>query len=267
MRVLVNISYLGTHFMGFQIQQHERTIQQQFERILKRMHKRPIRIHPTSRTDRGVHAYEQFFHFDTELNITPEKWRYAMNSALPNDILVKAVSFVDDSFHCRYDCVGKSYRYKAYVAEERDPFQSGLRTHIKETLNYDKMNEAAAKFIGTHDFTGFCSQKTEVDSKVRTIYQSEIIQTEDGFDYVVTGSGFLYNMVRVLVAFLVEVGKGHRSPEEVPSLLEARDRSNVPFTAAADGLYLEHIYLSEQSLIQDFGEDIKIHRKKSLQND
>ena len=106
MRVLVNISYLGTHFMGFQIQQHERTIQQQFERILKRMHKRPIRIHPTSRTDRGVHAYEQFFHFDTELNITPEKWRYAMNSALPNDILVKEVSFVDEAFHCRYDCVG-----------------------------------------------------------------------------------------------------------------------------------------------------------------
>lgn len=267
MRVLVNISYLGTHFMGFQIQQHERTVQQQFERILKRMHKRSVRIHPSSRTDRGVHANEQFFHFDTELNITPDKWRYAMNSALPNDILVKKVSFVDDDFHCRYDCVGKSYRYKVYVASEGDPFQSGLRTHIKDTLNYAKMAEAAAEFLGTYDFTGFCSQKTEVESKVRTIYQSEIIQTEDGFDYVVTGSGFLYNMVRVLVAFLIEVGKGHRSPKEVSTLLEERNRSNVPFTAAADGLYLEHIYLSEESLMQDFGKDIKIHRKKTLRND
>ena len=84
------------------------------------------------------------------------------------------------------------------------------------------MNEAAKHFIGTHDFTGFCSQKTEVESKVRTLYQSEIIQTDEGFDYVVTGSGFLYNMVRVLVAFLIEVGKGKRHPSEVPTLLNEK---------------------------------------------
>ena len=84
------------------------------------------------------------------------------------------------------------------------------------------MNEAAHHFIGTHDFTGFCSQKTEVESKVRTLYQSEVVQTETGFDYVVTGSGFLYNMVRVLVAFLIEVGKGKRQPDEVPQLLEEK---------------------------------------------
>ena len=129
------------------------------------------------------------------------------------------------------------------------------------------MNQAAQQFIGTHDFTGFCSQKTEVESKERTLYQSEIIKTKNGFDYVVTGSGFLYNMVRVLVAFLIEVGKGKRSPDVVPGLLEAKDRNQVPFTAPTEGLYLEKIYLSPESLIQDFGSDIKIHRKKSLQND
>ena len=126
--------------------------------------------------DRGVHAYEQYFHFDTELNIEPKQWKYAMNSALPEDIYVNSVKQVDDTFHCRYDCVGKRYRYKVYQAEHRNPFESGLKTFIKDDLDLDKMNEAAKHFIGTHDFTGFCSQKTEVESKERTLYQSEVVK-------------------------------------------------------------------------------------------
>lgn len=101
---------------------------------------------------RGVHAYEQYFHFDTELNIEPKQWKYAMNSALPEDIYVNSVKQVDDTFHCRYDCVGKRYRYKVYQAEHRNPFESGLKTFIKDDLDLDKMNEAAKHFIGTHDF-------------------------------------------------------------------------------------------------------------------
>ena len=126
--------------------------------------------------DRGVHAYEQYFHFDTELNIEPKQWKYAMNSALPEDIYVNSVKQVDDTFHCRYDCVGKRYRYKVYQAEHRNPFESGLKTFIKDDLDLVKMNEAAKHFIGTHDFTGFCSQKTEVESKERTLYQSEVVK-------------------------------------------------------------------------------------------
>lgn len=267
MRLLVNISYQGSQFLGFQIQQQGRTVQQQFEKILKRMHRRHVRIHPSSRTDRGVHAYEQYFHFDTDLNIDPHQWKYAMNSALPDDIYVKDVQLVDENFHCRYDCVGKRYRYKVYQADHRNPFESGLKTFIKDDLDIDKMNVAARFFIGTHDFTGFCSQKTEVESKERTLYQSEIIRTTEGFDYIVTGSGFLYNMVRVLVAFLIEVGKGKRQPDDVPHLLEAKNRDNVPFTAPAEGLYLEKIYLAPEALTADFGDNIKIHRKKSLEND
>lgn len=102
------------------------------------MHRRHVRIHPSSRTDRGVHAYEQFFHFDTDLNIEPKQWKYAMNSALPDDIYVKEVQQVDDHFHCRYDCLGKRYRYKVYQATHRNPFESGLKTFIKEDLNYSK---------------------------------------------------------------------------------------------------------------------------------
>lgn len=267
MRILVKMSYLGTNFLGFQIQQQGRTVQQQLEKVLKRMHKTHVRIHPTSRTDRGVHALEQYFHFDTPLNISTDQWQYALNSALPDDIYIHDVRVVDNDFHCRYDCVGKRYRYRVYQGTHRDPFQYGLKAYEPRTLDYERMQEAAHHFIGTHDFTGFCSQKAEVVSKVRTLYQSEIVPTDEGFDYVVTGSGFLYNMVRVLVAFLIEVGRGKRQPEDVPRLLEAKDRKEVPFTAPAEGLYLEKVYLSPEALISDFGEDIKIHRKKSLEND
>ena len=189
MRILVNISYQGSQFLGFQIQQQGRTVQQQFEKILKRMHRRHVRIHPSSRTDRGVHAYEQFFHFDTDLNIEPKQWKYAMNSALPDDIYVKEVQQVDDHFHCRYDCLGKRYRYKVYQATHRNPFESGLKTFIKEDAS------------------------------------------------------------------------------EVSTLLNEKNRDSVPFTAPAEGLYLEKIYLTEKDLTTDFGDNIKIHRKKSLQND
>lgn len=263
-RVLVKISYHGGQFLGFQIQNQGRTVQGYFEKILKRMHKHDVRIHPSSRTDRGVHALEQYFHFDTELNISLSQWQYAMNRALPQDIYVHEVTFIDEDFHCRYDCVGKSYRYAIYQAPHRNPFQAQLKTYLADELDIEKMNQAAAQFLGTHDFTSFCSQKTEVESKERTIYESRVIRTEEGLDFIISGSGFLYNMVRVIMAFLIEVGKGKRSASDVAQLLEAKDRNLVPHTAPAEGLYLEKIYLSADELVKKFGENITIHQKKSL---
>ncbi|QLK86592.1 tRNA pseudouridine(38-40) synthase TruA [Staphylococcus sp. 17KM0847] len=265
-RVLVKISYHGGDFLGFQIQNQGRTVQGCLEKILKRMHKEAIRIHPSSRTDRGVHAKEQYFHFDTPLNISAVQWQYALNRGLPNDIYVHHVQFVDHDFHCRYDCVGKTYRYSIYQAEHRNPFFAQLKTYEPASLDWGAMNEAAQSFIGTHDFTSFCSQKTEVESKERTIYESYVIETSEGLDFIITGSGFLYNMVRVIMAFLIEVGKGKRQAKEVSTILEAKDRNLVPHTAPAEGLYLEKIYLTPSALKKDFGSDIRIHYKKSLQN-
>lgn len=250
--------------MGFQIQHDARTVQYEFEKILKRMHQHFVRIHPSSRTDRGVHANEQYFHFDTELNITQEKWKHAFNSALPKDILVEHVEQIKDDFHCRYDCVGKKYRYKVYIDETRHIFEHDTKVQQKKPLNIHAMQEAANYFIGTHDFTSFCSQKTEVENKERTIYQSEIIKTADGFEFIVTGSGFLYNMVRVMVAYLLLVGEGKRKGTDIHMLLKERDRNKVPHTAPAHGLYLEKIYLSKDELIDEFGQNIQIHNKKSL---
>lgn len=264
--MLVKISYHGGQFMGFQIQHHERTVQYELERILKRMHQSFVRIHPSSRTDRGVHAIEQYFHFDTHLNIANEKWMYAFNSALPDDIYVQSVEQIDDDFHCRYDCVGKKYRYKVYIDEARHVFEHDTKVQQKKSVDINAMNEAAKHFVGTHDFTSFCSQKTEVKNKVRTIYQSNVVETEDGFEFIVTGSGFLYNMVRVMVAYLILVGEGKRSGNEIHTLLEERDRKKVPHTAPAHGLYLEKIYLDREALVKEFGNDIYIHDKKSKEN-
>ncbi|ARJ50375.1 tRNA pseudouridine(38-40) synthase TruA [Staphylococcus lutrae] len=264
-RVLVKISYNGAQFLGFQIQNQGRTVQGYFEKLLKRMHQRPVRIHPSSRTDRGVHALEQYFHFDTHLNLTPERWQYAMNRAMPDDIYVHEVTFIDADFHCRYDCVGKRYRYAIYQAPHRNPFWSQLKTYEPQSLNIEAMQRAAQYFLGTHDFTTFCSQKTEVESKERTIYESRIEVTQDGIDFIITGSGFLYNMVRVIMAYLLEVGKGKRTAEAIPQLLAKKDRNLVPHTAPAEGLYLEKIYLAPEQLTADFGPDIKIHVKKSTQ--
>src|SRR5699024_6534918 len=157
-----------------------------------------------------------------ELNILPDQWQYAMNRALPDDIFVKHVSFVDASFHCRYDCVGKTYRYKVYQSPNKNPFECGLKAHVPESLDFEKMSQAASLFMGRHELICIYNKKTEVESKVRTLYESRIEKTEYGFDYVVTGSGFLYNMVRVLVAFLIGVGKEKFQPASVPQLLNAK---------------------------------------------
>ena len=140
-----------------------------------------------------------------------------------------------------------------------------MKTLEAHALNIEAMQVAARHFIGTHDFTSFCSQKTEVESKTRTIYESRIEVTEDGLDFIITGSGFLYNMVRVIIAYLLEVGKGKRQGEDIPHILKMKDRTLVPHTAPAEGLYLEKVYLSPEQLKKDFGETIKIHTKKSSQ--
>ncbi len=266
LRMLVKISYHGGQFMGFQVQHHERTVQYEFERILKRMHQTFVRIHPSSRTDKGVHAIEQYFHFDTHLNIAPDRWMYAFNSALPKDIYVQSVEQIKDDFHCRYDCVGKKYRYKVYIDEAKHIFEHDTKVQQKKPVNIQEMKEAAKHFLGTHDFTSFCSQKTEVQNKIRTIYQSEVNETQDGFEFVVTGSGFLYNMVRVMVAYLILVGEEKRSGNEIHTLLEERDRKKIPHTAPAHGLYLEKIYLDKEELINEFGRNIEIYNKNSSEN-
>lgn len=239
MRILLNISYNGKDFHGFQHQPGERTVQGSIEKILTEMHKTFTRIHPASRTDRGVHAMDQYIHFDTDLSIEPSRWAYILNTRLADDIYVKSSSSVESSFHVRYAQSRKTYRYKMYTSAP-NPFLNGLAVHIDKPLDINKMQTAAHQFIGTHDFTSFSSAKSVIENKVRHIYQCEIEVHDENIELVITGSGFLYNMVRIITAYLIQIGSGER--EDMPSeVIAALDRTLVPRTAPADGLYLEKI--------------------------
>lgn len=241
MRILLTFKYNGKDFHGFQYQRNQRTVQDEIERRLTEMNKTFTRIHPASRTDKGVHALEQYCHFDTDLNIQPDKWKYILNRILPDDIYVSAVHEVHKNFHARYRATGKTYRYKIYTTTERDPFYNGLKTHHPAELNVKDMQKAMTPFIGTHDFTSFSSAKASANDKVRHISEFKIIETKDGFDFVITGSGFLYNMVRIIVAYVLEVGEGRREADTL-NLISRKDRRLVPRTAPGEGLYLERIH-------------------------
>lgn len=240
MRVRMNIAYNGRDFHGFQYQHDYRSVQGTIEKQLKRMHKQPTRIHGASRTDAGVHALDQYIHFDTSIDIPSDKWAFIFNRAMPDDLIIKNVDIVDDDFHSRFNAKGKTYRYKIYTGP-KNPFNKGLVTHIEQNLDINKMRDAAAPFIGVHDFTTFSSAKAEIKNKVREIKELNIIETDIGLDIVITGTGFLYNMVRIIVAYLVEVGSGIRKADTL-NMIAQKDRTLIPKTAHAEGLYLEKVW-------------------------
>ncbi|QQD84253.1 tRNA pseudouridine(38-40) synthase TruA [Jeotgalicoccus sp. ATCC 8456] len=243
MRVRANISYNGQNFSGFQYQHDYRTVQGTIEKQLKRMHKTHTRLHGASRTDSGVHAIDQYIHFDTTIDLPRDKWQFILNRSMPDDIYIKKVDIVDDDFHSRFNAKGKTYRYKIYTGN-KNPFYAGLKTHCMDTLNLEKIRDAAAPFVGVHDFTTFSSAKAEIKNKVREIKQLDIEETTDGIDIVITGTGFLYNMVRIIVAYLLEVGKGKREADTL-NMLKAKDRTIIPKTAPAEGLYLEKVWYED----------------------
>lgn len=246
MRYLVRISYNGAGFNGFQYQMEGRTVQGEIEKIINRMHKTPVRIHPAGRTDSGVHAIEQYFHFDSELDIPVSRWQYALNSAMPEDIAVHEVTTISPDYHIRHHSRGKAYRYRIYQGSVRDPFEKGLRVHYTYDLDEVKMQEAMQHFVGIHDFTSFTSAKSPIENKVRQIYRFDLIRTEKGYDFLIIGSGFLYNMVRILVAYVLEVGQGRWDGARTPEVIAAKDRTMVPKTAPPEGLYLERVFLSDE---------------------
>ncbi|ASB63329.1 tRNA pseudouridine synthase A [Bacillus sp. A053] len=244
MRLKCTISYDGHLFNGYQVQPGKRTVQDELEKALAVLHKSKERIPVVSsgRTDSGVHAAGQVIHFDTPLSIPAERWPYALNALLPDDIAVKQAEIADDGFHARFSAVKKEYRYFVYTEKHPDVFKRHYAYHFSYRLNVQDMKEAAKHLIGTHDFTSFCAAKTEVQDKVRTIYELDWTETDDGLQMRITGSGFLYNMVRIIVGTLLDAGIGKIAPDDVKSMLEAKDREAAGRTAPGHGLYLWNVY-------------------------
>ncbi len=237
------ISYDGSQFSGYQIQPNARTVQLELERTLQKIHKsKTVKVFASGRTDATVHAIGQVIHYDSPLHLSEESWKKALNALLPDDIQVLEVNKVDNEFHARFDVVKKEYRYKVLLTPDRDIFKRKYSYHFPYPLDVTLMKEAMLYLKGTHDFTSFCSAKTEVDDKIRTIYDIDCITEEDELIFRFVGNGFLYNMVRILVGTLLDVGQKKILPTEINTILEQKNRAYAGKTAPGHGLYLWKVY-------------------------
>ncbi|WP_128755914.1 tRNA pseudouridine(38-40) synthase TruA [Bacillus sp. LL01] len=238
-RLKCTLSYDGAQFEGYQIQKEKRTVQLELQRALSRIHKgAEMRVSASGRTDAGVHAVGQVLHFDSPLSIPEAAWQRAMNAHLPKDIWVNKVEAVDSAFHARFDVVKKEYRYKVSLAKDFNVFNRDHVFHYPFSLDMVPLREACKYFLGEHDFTSFCSAKTEVEDKVRKIYSLEAVMEGEELEFRIVGNGFLYNMVRIIVGTLLEVGQGKKLPGDIFQILEAKNRGAAGKTAPAHGLYL-----------------------------
>lgn len=230
------LAYDGTDFSGFQVQPDQVTVQGEIEAALNRVTGEDIQVFGSGRTDAGVHARGQVIHFDTSSNIPMDKWRFVLNNQLPDSIVIRTVEEVDASFHARFDVQVKEYRYCIDNNPVADVFRHRYSDHVRFPLDVGAMQQAAHYLVGEHDFTSFCSAKTFVEDKVRTVYGLTVEKIGDEVWVTCRGNGFLYNMVRIIVGTLVEVGQGKRSPAELREILAACDREKAGKTAPAKGL-------------------------------
>lgn len=236
-RIKLVVAYEGTNYCGWQIQPSGITIEEVLNKTLSELLGESIKVTGASRTDSGVHSLGNVAVFDTDTRIPPEKICYALNQRLPEDIVVQSSCEVAPDFHPRHCYSEKTYEYR--ILNRKIPIPTLRRDTYFYYRNVDveKMKRAAAYLVGTHDFKSFCSIHTAVEDTVRTILSCEVEKSfEDIIIIRVTGTGFLYNMVRIIAGTLISVGIGEREPEEIEKILEAKDRSAAGPTAPAHGL-------------------------------
>lgn len=250
-RYKATIAYDGTDFSGFQIQPNGRTVQGEIERVLATISKNNnVRIHPAGRTDAGVHAIGMILHFDYPKGIHSEGLFKAMNVLLPADISVWSVEEVQPDFHARYHALGKTYTYRLDNNKIGNPFNRRYVLHHPYKMEILKVQEALATIEGTHDFTSFCSVKSIVENKVRTIYHASVEVDEETNEWLFTftGDGFLYNMIRIIMGTVLKIADGREEVTAMREILLARDRTKAGQTIAAKGLRLEAVYYKKSEL-------------------
>lgn len=237
-RVRLTVAYDGTGYHGWQLQDNGVTIESELNRCLSELLGEPVRVIGASRTDAGVHALGNIAVFDTKSRIPPEKISYALNQRLPEDIRIQRSEEVAPDWHPRRCESRKTYEYRIYRAEFPMPVKRLYSYFLYCRLDLERMREAAGFLEGEHDFKSFCQTGSQAESTVRTIYRLQV--EEQGADLVirVCGSGFLYNMVRIIAGTLIEVGQGRREPGTMTAVLEAGNRSAAGATAPAHGLTL-----------------------------
>lgn len=240
------VAYDGSPYCGWQVQAGSSTIQETIEKALKKMHKRDVSIVGSGRTDTGVHALGQVFHFETELNLTPFHWCAAINRLLPKSIRIQDAMVMPDGFHARFDVISKRYDY--YVTSDVDnPFIQNYMGKERRQLDIKAMQESAEIFVGTHDFTSFTSNKIHAKkSRVRTVTRVEVEPMDKGLRMIFEGDGFLRYQVRMMAQTLIEAGLHHEDKVSILKMLEAKDKHACHYKAAACGLYLVKVNYEEE---------------------
>lgn len=239
--LLVTLSYDGSYYHGWQIQKNAVTVQEVFQKALEKVLCENTDIKGCSRTDSGVHANMYCVSFKTEKSIPCENMVRALNTYLPKNIAVTSCKEVSDDFHARYSVKSKRYVYRIYNGKIRNPFLEKYAFNYRYPIDEKYLNDEAQAFLGTHDFSGFCSANSDVEDTVRTVYSFSVERSGDDVFFTVEADGFLYNMVRIMIGTLLFISEGKIKSGELSSVIDSKKRSAAGKTAPPQGLYLDFV--------------------------
>lgn len=240
-RYFIEISYKGTHYAGFQVQHNANSVQAEIEKALQILFKDQFNLTGSSRTDAGVHAYQNFFHFDSVdpliTNVEKEnEFVYSLNAILPRDIVVKKIRKVQSDVHCRFNALSREYHY--YIYQQKNPFLQDRAYYFPYTINFELLQQAAKMLMGQQDFSSFSKRRTQVKTFVCNITESGWIQNEYGLMYRVKANRFLRGMVKGLVGTMLQVGREKISVGQFSTIIQARDASLADFSVPSHALFL-----------------------------
>ncbi|MCL2390982.1 MAG: tRNA pseudouridine(38-40) synthase TruA [Oscillospiraceae bacterium] len=240
--IAARIMYDGCKYHGWQVQKTETTIAGTLEDALSRLVGHHVKVHGCGRTDAGVHAERYCANFRISSAIPPERLPLALNSLLPPDIALQQAMYAPDDFDANLSCIKKEYTYRIYNSRIRNPFYSNRAYFYPQKLNIEAMKQAARHFVGTHDFAAVRSVGTETKTTIRTVYWYEIEEKGPITELKACANGFLYNMARAMAGTLLYVSEGKILPDDLPALLEKKDRRLTGPTVPPGGLYLTRIW-------------------------
>lgn len=252
MNYKLTLAFCGTRYHGWQVQPNGITVSEVLQNSVEAVYGTRYDVKGCSRTDSGVHANGFVVLLSTRENIPPASLLRALNVNLPRDVAVLRCEEAPEGFHPRYSAKGKRYLYHLYDSPVRSPFWQDRMLHVPYPLDEDRMNVAAAYFLGTHNFSAFCASggKIPEEERIRTITHCGVTRREDVVTLSITGDGFLYNMVRIITGTLLEVSRGKIAPEEIPEIIESRDRKRAGITVSPEGLYLDAVFYEEKEAAQ-----------------
>jgi tRNA pseudouridine38-40 synthase len=246
-RVRLLIEFDGTSFCGWQVQPVDRTVQGELQKALGALLGEPVEVAGSSRTDSGVHAREYPVSFETSTRIPAANIASALNRFLPEDIRALSSREMSEGFHARYDSRGKTYSYRILSRRQPTALYRNYAYHVKEELSMAAMEEAAKRFVGTHDFRGFMSMGSIEGNTVKTVREVSLRREGDFLIITITASGFLYNMARIMVGTLLDVGLSKITGETIREILRTGNRGKS-MVVPARGLYLERVYYDEDEV-------------------